>query len=203
VSAGLFFATIAFMVFFLFTQTDQDNPQQRKRERDGLYRVCGILMAICAVCILVTITFLSHVSWLQSNYLVFVFESAAIVLFIIAWFAKGQVFLRDEGNGWSSLSEVWTYLCNILPDAIQSFLTIFSSKVSSDENGTKNPPASMESSHTSRTIPRPSSDGQNKQENSLAEEKVDVRDGSTSTASVSGVPSSEQLRFEPRESDYT
>jgi hypothetical protein len=191
VFAGLFFLIIALMVFFLFTRTNQDPPMARKKERNVIYWVCGGGMFACALCIFVTTTFLSQISWLQSSHLVFWFESAALVFFIAAWFTKGQVFLKDEGNGWSSLSEVWTYVCDIVPDAIQSFLTAFSAKASSDGKGTKNPTSSMQSSEIFHPTPKSSFDDRNKQEDQLTEEKVDARGDPTPTDGGSGVSSSE------------
>lgn len=175
VFAGLFFLIIAVVVVLLFTRTDQDPPLARKKERNVIYWVCGVGMFVCALGIFVTTTFLSQISWLPSSHLVFWFESAALVCFIAAWFTKGQVFLKDEGNGWSSLSEVWTYVCDIVPDAIQSLLTAFSAKASSDRNGTKNPTSIMESSEISHPTPKSSFDDRNKQEDPLTEEKVDAR----------------------------
>lgn len=130
--AGLFLLTIAYMVFFRFTKKSK-NPTRRKHHRNWVYWLCGSLMfAIIGGCFLVQKFFLSQNPWLQSDHPVFWFETSALVLFIVAWFVKGEVLLKDKDTGLSSLSGVITF-----------FRTISSDKVSPSENDPKYSPSNM------------------------------------------------------------
>lgn len=75
--ASLFFLTIAFIAFFVFTKGDQ-------KARNVLYRVCAVI--IVAMLILIAIT--EGVK--PGSYLVFVFETAALWAFGVSWLVKGE-----------------------------------------------------------------------------------------------------------------
>src|SRR5438105_4006044 len=47
--AACFFLILALMAIFLFRRTDQDNPTRRKRQRNVVYLICGIVILACLV----------------------------------------------------------------------------------------------------------------------------------------------------------
>jgi hypothetical protein len=123
--SGLFLATIAIMVIVLFTQSNLNPLPTRKLLRNWVFIVVGLLMFVCiATCFLVQNYFLPGNQRLQSLHPVLCFEAGALVLFILAWFVKGQVLLQDENLGLSTLPLILTYLGNVLPDAISSLRSL-------------------------------------------------------------------------------
>jgi hypothetical protein len=114
------------------------SARERKRYRNLVFWGCGILMILCLVgCPVISYIFLPHNTWLQSIHPVFWFETSALILFTIAWFFKGQVLLRDKGYGKSTLPLILTYVGDVVPDAIRSFLTIFPKIGSRGKGGPK------------------------------------------------------------------
>ena len=136
--AGLFLLTIALMVLFLFTKSNQDTPVGKKRQRNTVYLWCGYAMlASIALCFIVQNFFLSSIPWLQAHHPVFWFELIALVLFIFAWIVKGQVLWKDENQGLTSLSDVLASFRANVSEAITSLRSIFSAKVSAGEHERK------------------------------------------------------------------
>jgi uncharacterized BrkB/YihY/UPF0761 family membrane protein len=96
--AALFFFTLIYFSFFLFTKTDpKKTPTRRKLQRNIIYRVCGIVMAACIL--LMTIYFIlpnrdtSPITALNPE---FWLETIAIEAFGISWLVKGETILKDE-----------------------------------------------------------------------------------------------------------
>ena len=91
--AGLLFLTLAFFAIFLFTKSAPDRPvTSRKKRRNAIFRLCGIVIIICIVLTAVvnvvlpkdlasTIAQYNHVFWL---------EAVAVVAFGISWLVKGK-----------------------------------------------------------------------------------------------------------------
>jgi hypothetical protein len=77
VFASLFFLTIAFIAFFVFTKGGQ-------KARNVLYRVCAVII----VAMLVSIAITEGVK--PGSRLVFVFETAALWAFGVSWLVKGE-----------------------------------------------------------------------------------------------------------------
>jgi hypothetical protein len=126
---ALFLTTIALMALFLFTQSDQPKPiKGKKKQRNKVYRWCGIAMIILIIGCPVQQFFLPGNQWLQSLHPVLWFEVGALLLFIFAWIVKGQVLWQDENQGKTQLSEYLKYRRDILPKAWRSFRTIFPAK---------------------------------------------------------------------------
>jgi len=98
--AALLFFTLGCMSLFLFTKTNQtkENMTAQKRQRNCVYRICGVLIFVCIGVILVYK--LSPVgtadSCVAGHALVFWFESIAIVAFGFAWLVKGETILKDK-----------------------------------------------------------------------------------------------------------
>ena len=97
-SAALLFATLAFISLFLFTRTDdlaslQANP--RKRRRNIVYVVCGIVMLAAVLGILAYFLFFERDTTLHP---VFFLETIALWAFGVSWLTKGQFLLPDRGG---------------------------------------------------------------------------------------------------------
>jgi heme A synthase len=90
ISAVIFFAALIVFCLFLFTRTDSPRPGSRKRARNVVYIVCGVIMLVCLIAIGV-IEWVFHVDgvvlWL---------ESAAVMAFGVAWLIKGETILTDR-----------------------------------------------------------------------------------------------------------
>lgn len=84
-----FFVTLIYFSYFLFTRSDQVEPPLKKRQRNTVYRICGILMAICVLGIVINRFLPSATAWLGDN-LVFWLETGAILAFGVSWFVKGE-----------------------------------------------------------------------------------------------------------------
>lgn len=91
--AALFFLTLAYFSLFLFTKTNQQQPTIRKRQRNGVYKVCGIVMLVCIVLMLAQN--LLTADFRHQYRTTFVLETAAIVAFGISWLTKGKAILPD------------------------------------------------------------------------------------------------------------
>lgn len=101
VFAALMFLSLAYISFFLFTKTNKwyGSPDpytaerfKRKRQRNVLYRVCGIIMAGAIILMPIlprieAIEFLCPMFWL---------ESITVVSFGISWLVKGMAILPDK-----------------------------------------------------------------------------------------------------------
>jgi hypothetical protein len=96
--AGLFFFTLIYYSLFLFTKTKPHvRPARRKLQRNVVYRVCGITMAVC-ILLMTIYTFLPDAASapLKRFYPIFWLETIAILSFGLSWLTKGQAILQDE-----------------------------------------------------------------------------------------------------------
>jgi hypothetical protein len=94
ITAGIFFAILAYMSVFLFTKSSGDmTPEKRKRNK--VYRVCGIVMAIAVIGI--PIDGIPAVHELVGAYKpTLILEIIALVSFGISWLTKGEFILEDK-----------------------------------------------------------------------------------------------------------
>lgn len=96
--AGLFFFTLIFFSLFLFTKTKpHGKPTHRKLQRNIVYRVCGIVMAVCILLMTIYI-FLPKATAapLKAYHPIFWLEALAILSFGISWLTKGEAILKDQ-----------------------------------------------------------------------------------------------------------
>jgi uncharacterized membrane protein YdcZ (DUF606 family) len=97
VSAFLFFVVLFCFSFFLFTQSDQPVPTERKKSRNRVYRVCGGVMGSCvllgAIYVLLPHYLASKLEWYRP---IFWMEAIAIEAFGISWLTKGEAVLQDR-----------------------------------------------------------------------------------------------------------
>ncbi len=94
-AATLFFVILAYISYFLFTESDKSPSERtpRKHSRNKVYRTCGVIMVSCLI--ILTVYFLTRksVSWPTNT--VFIFESIALWAFGISWLTKGEAILGD------------------------------------------------------------------------------------------------------------
>lgn len=92
-----FFVTLIYFSYFLFTKSDQKKLPKKKKQRNCVYRTCGILMAICIVGIVIAF-FIPNAMARLGNKLIFWLESGAIWAFGASWFTKGEAIaiLNDK-----------------------------------------------------------------------------------------------------------
>ena len=95
VCAAVFFLTLAYFSYFLFTRTGQTEPTPRKKQRNVVYRVCGILIVVCIVLAVLADNLLGT-TLVDELHPVFWLESVAIVAFGVSWLIKGETILRDR-----------------------------------------------------------------------------------------------------------
>lgn len=96
ICAALLFVVFTIFSLFLFTKTHAHiSPTPRKRIRNEIYRLCGILMAACIVLLGVYFLFPGP-AWLQQLKPVFWLEGTALVAFGISWLTKGEFIFPDK-----------------------------------------------------------------------------------------------------------
>jgi hypothetical protein len=94
ITAGIFFALLAFMSIWLFTRTSGYMTKQKKR-RNFIYRLCGIVMAVAVIGIPIDgiPSIKSQVAFLKPTLLL---EIIALTSFGISWLTKGELILKDK-----------------------------------------------------------------------------------------------------------
>ena len=93
--AGLFFLTLAYFCFFLFTRTGEGEvADKEKRRQHFIYRLCGWLIILSIACIgILSIPAVSELEFAKSlNASTFIFETVALVAFGVSWLVKGKIF---------------------------------------------------------------------------------------------------------------
>ncbi|MCE9647661.1 MAG: DUF998 domain-containing protein [Chloroflexi bacterium] len=98
VSASLFFLTLIYFSYFLFTKTHKNGQStSNKLKRNMVYKACAYLMSACILLIaLYKILPDSTTTGLESIHPIFWLEALAIFTFGISWFTKGEAILWDE-----------------------------------------------------------------------------------------------------------
>jgi hypothetical protein len=94
VTAGIFFALLSYMSIFLFTKSAGHKTKQ-KRQRNRVYRVCGIIMAISVIGIPIDGLPGIHEKLLFLKPTL-ILETLALVSFGISWLTKGEIILKDK-----------------------------------------------------------------------------------------------------------
>jgi hypothetical protein len=95
VFAAMFFLALATFCLALFT-LDDGRPTPQKRQRNVVYRICGVVILGCLVLGVVAAT--AFPSAVDSELRpLFWLQSLAVLAFGVAWFVKGETLvLRDE-----------------------------------------------------------------------------------------------------------
>ena len=97
VSATGLFLVLAFFALFLFTKSDKPRHERsaRKKNRDRIYVVCGVIMLVCIGSIGTYKWFLED-TFLSDIKPVFALQTLALWAFGVSWFVKGQTLWRDS-----------------------------------------------------------------------------------------------------------
>ena len=95
VCAILFFLTLASFSLFLFTKTEKGKrPRGRKKKRNLIYIICGIIMLVCLMVILVY-KFLKKDNTHETSF-VYWGETIALLAFGVSWLTKGEAIYPDK-----------------------------------------------------------------------------------------------------------
>jgi hypothetical protein len=96
ISASLLFITLALISLLLFTKTKrtEESPSLtlRKKKRNVVYRVCGIIMFAC----IASAAYFLNTDALSEYHPVFWSEAVALWAFGFSWLTKGESILRDK-----------------------------------------------------------------------------------------------------------
>jgi hypothetical protein len=96
VLAALMFLALAYFCLFLFRKSTPERPlTRRKRHRNIVYGVCGLIIVVCIFFIVtLTLSAVAHRHWPSPA--LFWCESLALASFGVAWLTKGKGILRDQ-----------------------------------------------------------------------------------------------------------
>lgn len=94
VTSGIFLLILAFMSFFLFTKS-KGEMTEKKKQRNVVYRVCGIVIFVSIA--LIPVAGLDGI-WEKVKFLkpTFTLETIALIAFGISWLTKGEAILGDD-----------------------------------------------------------------------------------------------------------
>ena len=93
--AALMFLSLAYFCLFLFRKSAPDRLlTRRKRHRNRVYGVCGLMIVVCIV-LMVSLTLGAMLRARRPSPALFWCESLALAAFGIAWLTKGKGILRD------------------------------------------------------------------------------------------------------------
>jgi hypothetical protein len=94
--AALMYLMLAYICIFLFRKSSpQKTPTRRKRDRNRIYVVCGLIMVACMIT-MVGLTIRSVVERRHPSHWLFWCEALANCAFGVAWLTKGEGFMRDK-----------------------------------------------------------------------------------------------------------
>jgi hypothetical protein len=91
--ASLFFLSLSYTSYFLFTKTDTKVMSKSKIIRNKIYRTCSVIMLVSIICI--GIYFLLPKDTVISNIKpTLIFEALALLAFGVSWLYKANTFYR-------------------------------------------------------------------------------------------------------------
>lgn len=94
--AALMYLMLAYVCIFLFRKSSPTKPfTRRKRDRNRIYVVCGLIMVACMIA-MVGLTIRSVVERRHPSPWLFWCEALANCAFGVAWLTKGEGFMRDK-----------------------------------------------------------------------------------------------------------
>ncbi len=89
--AAIFFLTLASFSLILFTKTKKEfKITSRKKKRNLVYRICGIIIIVCLIAIV------AHKKFEFHPYFVFWAETVALIAFGVSWLTKGGALYPDK-----------------------------------------------------------------------------------------------------------
>jgi UDP-N-acetylmuramyl pentapeptide phosphotransferase/UDP-N-acetylglucosamine-1-phosphate transferase len=94
--AALMYLILAYICIFLFRKSSPEKPfTRRKRDRNRIYGVSGLIMVACMVA-MVGLTLRSVFERRHPSHWLFWCEALANCVFGVAWLTKGEGFMRDK-----------------------------------------------------------------------------------------------------------
>lgn len=98
--AAALFLVLSYFCLFLFTRTTPGGiPTRRKRQRNMVYKVCGVIM-IFSMVVMTSLHIPAVGQFFQHIDMLFTFETVCLFAFGVAWLTKGEAILKDnEGSG--------------------------------------------------------------------------------------------------------
>lgn len=98
--AALFFMTLAFFAYFVFTRPPlpKEQLEPRKRARNAIYRICGITIVVSLLLVPLVDLILSD-AMTDRVHPLFWLESIMVFAFSTSWLVKGGFLLRDNEIG--------------------------------------------------------------------------------------------------------
>lgn len=97
--ATLFFISLIYISFHLFTKSSEASPPIEKRRRNAIFRICGWIMLISICLIAVYAFFIEDRYPAVSRYdPIFWLEAISLWAFGLAWLTKGQFILADSAE---------------------------------------------------------------------------------------------------------
>jgi hypothetical protein len=94
-TATLFFITLAYFSYFLFTKSG-GHPTNRKRQRNIVYKTCGIIIIGCIILLTIYSVVPSIQEKLHTYKPIFWLEALALEAFGLSWLTKGEALLADK-----------------------------------------------------------------------------------------------------------
>lgn len=92
IAAAIFLTSLAFMSFFLFPHPKNEHRVHKKKLRNIIYKVCGILMIVFLLVMLVCFLLKkTNEDWYFKGKITFWMESLAVWSFGISWMVKGSI----------------------------------------------------------------------------------------------------------------
>jgi hypothetical protein len=94
-AAAVFFILLSYMSICLFTKTGSGSMTKQKKERNWIYRFCGITMLFSVSCIaLDNIPIIkTHIPFFSETIF---FETIALTFFGVSWLTKGEFIMKDK-----------------------------------------------------------------------------------------------------------
>lgn len=97
VSAACLFLIFSFFCLFLFTKSS-GHPTNRKKQRNIVYRVCGITILLCIILILLYSVIPALHNQFKNLKPIFWLETLALLAFGFSWLTKGEGLLPDKNK---------------------------------------------------------------------------------------------------------
>lgn len=94
--AALFFTTLAYMSYFIFTMSAGEQTKN-KAARNTIYKTCAWVMVGCLIGIVIYMVWLKKSFPVLENYhIVYWLETIALLAFGVSWLTKGEILLKDK-----------------------------------------------------------------------------------------------------------
>ena len=92
----VFFLTLAYISYFLFTKTAKNvTPTKQKLKRNLIFRTAGIVIILCLVVIAVYFVFKDKHTQLYQYNIVLWAETVMLLAFGFSWITKGEMIYKD------------------------------------------------------------------------------------------------------------